>query len=254
MRIDSPRPAPREAGDYKTSVTIGYGDPRGDIHLDEAGALRLSDVRPEDCDRLIKAAAEIKSRVLAHRAEMAAPHGRRYVYQGTCQLCGKPEDDALHAPERCDSRPYPAGSEGDDGTECVLPKGHDGDHDDGVVITAPADPGWRDERTGLMSGPTYKHLNRLSCGCTFAGPLTWPAGRKAHCDAHGAVTTAAVALPGDDGELPAPDGADALLAAAALDIEMREAASGMQDPAPVVRVTGGELPAPAGATGTEDAR
>ena len=91
--------------------------------------------------------------------------------------------------ERCGSRPYPAGSEGDDGTECVLPKGHDGDHDDGVVITAPADPGWRDERTGLMSGPAYKHLNRLSCGCTFAGPLTWPAGRKARCDTHGAVAT-----------------------------------------------------------------
>jgi len=31
----------------------------------------------------------------------------------------------------CGARPYPAGSEGDDGTECVLPAGHDGPHDDG---------------------------------------------------------------------------------------------------------------------------
>jgi hypothetical protein len=30
----------------------------------------------------------------------------------------------------CGSRPYPAGSEGDDGTECMLPKGHDGPHAD----------------------------------------------------------------------------------------------------------------------------
>ena len=30
----------------------------------------------------------------------------------------------------CGARPYPAGSEGDDGTECALPAGHDGHHDD----------------------------------------------------------------------------------------------------------------------------
>lgn len=33
-------------------------------------------------------------------------------------------------PAACGARPYPAGSEGDDGTECVLPAGHDGPHDD----------------------------------------------------------------------------------------------------------------------------
>lgn len=97
MRIQAPDPRPRDNGDYKTYFTIGYGDPRGDILLDEDGDLRLDDVRPEDCDRLIKAAAEIKSWVLASRAEMAAPHGRRFVHKGTCQLCGKAEDDGLHA-------------------------------------------------------------------------------------------------------------------------------------------------------------
>lgn len=33
-------------------------------------------------------------------------------------------------PNPCGSRPYPAGSEGDDGTECMLPVGHEGPHDD----------------------------------------------------------------------------------------------------------------------------
>jgi hypothetical protein len=75
---------------------------------------------------------------------------------------------------------------------------------DDEIITAPADPGWRDERTGLMSGPVYDHLNRLSCGCTFAGPLTWPAGRKARCDSHGEVTTVDTDPSGDGGEPPAP--------------------------------------------------
>jgi hypothetical protein len=75
---------------------------------------------------------------------------------------------------------------------------------DDEIITAPADPGWRDERTGLMSGPTYKHVNRLSCGCTFAGPLTWPAGRKARCDSHGEVTTVDTDPSGGGGEPPAP--------------------------------------------------
>jgi hypothetical protein len=97
MRIDTPDPRPRESGDYEFHVTIGYGDPRGDIYLDADGKLRLMDIRPDDCDRLIKAIVEVKSKVLAYRAEMAAPHGRRYLYQGTCQLCGKPEADALHA-------------------------------------------------------------------------------------------------------------------------------------------------------------
>ncbi len=97
MRIQAPDPRPRESGDYETYFTIGYGDPRGDIILDEDGTLRLDDVRPDDCDRLIRAAGEIKEQVLTRRAEMAAPHGSRYLHKGTCQLCGKPEDDSLHA-------------------------------------------------------------------------------------------------------------------------------------------------------------
>lgn len=36
-----------------------------------------------------------------------------------------PADSAI-----CGARPYPAGSEGDDGTECQLPAGHAGHHDD----------------------------------------------------------------------------------------------------------------------------
>lgn len=102
MQIGKPEPRPRDNGEYAISTTKGYGDPRGYIDLDEAATLALRDVRIEDCDRLIKAAAAVKDRILALTAEMAAPHGRRHLYQGTCQLCGKPEDDELHAePEPC---------------------------------------------------------------------------------------------------------------------------------------------------------
>lgn len=149
MRIESPTPKPRDNGNYETWTNPGYGDPFGEITLDEQGALRLRYIHVQDCDRLIRAAAEVKSKLIAFAAEMTAPHARRYIHQGTCQLCGKPEDDELHAepePERvvftdeddeaapvakaCGARPYPAGSEGDDGTECALPAGHDGPHDD----------------------------------------------------------------------------------------------------------------------------
>jgi hypothetical protein len=186
MRIETPRPSPREDGDYAVWVTMGYGDPDAIIHLAKNGTLDLRDVHADDCDRLIRAAARAKEEILRYQAMMAAPHGSRYLYQGTCQLCGKPADDpeALHgepqrsaldcgcaipgtvgpgvpvhcithgntavalpvpaaqdddeaddpfmrpAPERCGSRPYPAGSEGDYGTECVRPKGHPGEHSD----------------------------------------------------------------------------------------------------------------------------
>lgn len=40
---------------------------------------------------------------------------------------------------KCGARPYAAGSEGDDGTECILPAGHDGPHDDGPVPQPAAD-------------------------------------------------------------------------------------------------------------------
>jgi hypothetical protein len=97
MRIVTPSPGPRESGEYGTWVTIGYGDPAGIIHLAENGTLDLRDVHADDCDRLIRAASRVKAEILRYQAQMAAPHGRRYIYEGTCQLCGKPEDDELHA-------------------------------------------------------------------------------------------------------------------------------------------------------------
>lgn len=97
MRIEKPDPKPRSEGDYETYVGNGYGNPTGDIYLDEQRTLRLNWLDEGDCDRLIKAAAAIKQRIIIARAEMTAPHGTRYVYQGRCQLCGKPEDDELHA-------------------------------------------------------------------------------------------------------------------------------------------------------------
>lgn len=97
MQLDTPDPRPRESGDYYFTVGKGYGDPRGEIWLDEKGDLRLRNVRLGDCDRLIKAAAEIREKVVRQAAEMTAPHGREHLYKGTCQLCGKPEGDELHA-------------------------------------------------------------------------------------------------------------------------------------------------------------
>ncbi len=98
MRIETPRPSPREDGDYGVWVTMGYGDPEATIHLAENGTLDLRDIRAGDCDRLIRAAAKAKDEILRYQAMMAAPHGSRYFYHGTCQLCGKPADDpgALH--------------------------------------------------------------------------------------------------------------------------------------------------------------
>jgi hypothetical protein len=97
VRIDSPDPKPRDSGDYEIWISKGYGDPAGTITLDEEGDLVLRNITIGDCDRLIKAACEIKQKLTAYRAEMAAPHGRRHIHKGTCQLCGQPEDDELHA-------------------------------------------------------------------------------------------------------------------------------------------------------------
>lgn len=97
MKINTRAPEPRGDGDYYTRAQGGYGDPHGEIWLDEAGSFRLDYLSEDDCDRLIRAAAEIKPQVAALRARMTAPHGRDNVYKGTCQLCGQPGDDALHA-------------------------------------------------------------------------------------------------------------------------------------------------------------
>lgn len=50
---------------------------------------------------------------------------------------------------------------------------------DGEIAVDGHDPG----------GVTYTNVNHLSCGCSFLGPLTWPAGKQARCDDHGPVTT-----------------------------------------------------------------
>lgn len=98
MRIRT-SPTPRTEGDYRVEITPGYGDPNGDIWLDEKGELRLQYLNEDDCARLIHAATEIREKIAEIRAQMAAPHGRMRIYQGTCQLCGKPEDHEDHANE-----------------------------------------------------------------------------------------------------------------------------------------------------------
>jgi hypothetical protein len=99
MEIRIPRPPVRKDGEYQTWVSIGYGDPVATIHLAESGDLDLSDIRVDDCDRLTRALARVRGELVRYQATAAAPHGRDRLYQGTCQLCGKPEDDALHGVE-----------------------------------------------------------------------------------------------------------------------------------------------------------
>jgi hypothetical protein len=94
MRIDTP--SIRE-DDLPVDLNPGYGKPWGDIILSKDGRTRLQWVHEDDCDRLIKAAAELKNQIIDSRARAAAPHGRRHLHEGRCQLCGKPEDDGLHA-------------------------------------------------------------------------------------------------------------------------------------------------------------
>lgn len=102
MDLRIPRPEPRRDGDYRTYTSIGYGRPCGTIHLAEGHALDLADVEVEDCDRLIRAATEVREQLLGYLAKAAAPHGRDNLHKGTCQLCGKPEDDDLHATQAGD--------------------------------------------------------------------------------------------------------------------------------------------------------
>lgn len=97
MRIDTPDPELCEEGDYGLLVMKGYGNPRAIITLDKKGDLELREVRLDDCDRLIRAATQAREKIAAYRAEMEAPHGRTHLHKGTCQLCGKPDADELHA-------------------------------------------------------------------------------------------------------------------------------------------------------------
>jgi hypothetical protein len=98
VRIQAPDPQPRGDGEYRTYVNgTAYGRPYGEITLDEGGALTLGGIALDDARRLAAAATRVEQELASAHARMTAPHGRRYVYEGTCQLCGKPEDDGLHA-------------------------------------------------------------------------------------------------------------------------------------------------------------
>ena len=100
MRIKSPDPQPRDDGEFHVYVNgQAYGKPYGIIYLDEGKALALRDITLSDARRLAAAVARVERELAAACAEMAAPHGRGHLYEGTCQLCGKPEDDGLHAEE-----------------------------------------------------------------------------------------------------------------------------------------------------------
>jgi len=98
MRIQAPNPQPRGDGEYSTYVNgVAYGRPYGEITLDEGGALTLGDITLADARRLAAAAARVERELASVHARMTAPHGRRNIHKGTCQLCGKPENDGLHA-------------------------------------------------------------------------------------------------------------------------------------------------------------
>lgn len=97
MFITRPNPVPRKGGDYETYTVPGYGEPNATVFLDEERHLRLDDITLADCDRLMAALARVRPVLVRYHAEMQAPHGRGRVYQGTCQMCGKPEDHPLHA-------------------------------------------------------------------------------------------------------------------------------------------------------------
>jgi hypothetical protein len=96
MRLDTPDA--RKTGDYEVFVSrLQYGDPEARIILDDNAGLVLHRVTLDDCDRLIKAAAAAKQQIIAVLEEMGYAHGRAHLHEGTCQLCGKPEADELHA-------------------------------------------------------------------------------------------------------------------------------------------------------------
>ena len=127
------------------------------IQLDKRGNVDLTFDEPEELDRLIIAASAAKQMLINARR----PHAHRPgLEDGRCLDCGvlrahhvepAPADDARrltakgaevaaaavvgHTTPTCDWRPYPAGSEGDDGTECILPAGHSGSHYDATAVT-----------------------------------------------------------------------------------------------------------------------
>ncbi|HWU21673.1 MAG TPA: hypothetical protein VN088_09110 [Nocardioides sp.] len=238
-----------------------------EVHIDEA-----------TCERLMaELAASLEAIRAAKRAyaDWAAPRGADPLPpEGTAvdatiheEWCVGGHDDS--AP--CDSLPRSLGGKRCPAVrmtvtgpvQCEIFAGHAGRHADDDLMDwgelAPSCPdshpldGMACERSDGHDGP-HRYMPFAPAGGQVV--VEWTA---ADVLAHSIATGQPVIVEDDEpqacgGELPAPvTGADVLLAAAALDIEMREAASGMQDPAPVVRVTGGELPAPAAATETEAA-
>jgi len=133
VRIDTPS---LRADGFKVEFNTGYGNPWGDILLTDDGRTRLQWVSEDDCDQIIKAAAELKSQIIDSRTWAAMPHGRGRLFKGRCQLCGKPEDDELHAEPApviteqaasglCDSElPLKHGG----ALKCALDAGHYGAH------------------------------------------------------------------------------------------------------------------------------
>jgi hypothetical protein len=123
MKIQAPDPQPRHDGEYHTWVNgIAYGAPYGVIYLDEGRALALQGITLDDARRLAVAAARVERQLAAAHAQMAASHGRGYIYEGTCQLCGKPEGDGLHA------EPAIAAADDEPLPDCAAPGCGHGEH------------------------------------------------------------------------------------------------------------------------------
>lgn len=195
MQIRTPRAQLRDT-DFGIRLNGGRGEPFATIELDENYETEIVVESLGDCDRLLRAAAAAKALLIEHADDKDKPHKYRAPAGKPCLVCGKSENEPLHAgpaiegtvvkrgehpypvpcrattlikdgmggttayctreaghgglhhdgpaaewgdePAVCGARPYPAGSEGDDGTQCVLPAhGDDVPHDDGV----PIDPG-----------------------------------------------------------------------------------------------------------------
>jgi len=93
MQLHTPHPHMRKEGDFPVNVNPGNGDPFGTITLSEDTRPRfeLGALSEDDCDRLIRAAAEVKNGLIAQRALADGPHEPR-MYEGVCQHCGKDAD------------------------------------------------------------------------------------------------------------------------------------------------------------------
>jgi hypothetical protein len=154
--------------EFLVAVNPGAGKPFATIQM---GGLEIWPDSAEDCDRIVRAAVEAKRMLEVATACTPHPHQQREggPYTTHCGHCGLLPRDEIHdeivdatidddgdeggpmddeaelrraeqiregEPAACGARPYPAGSEGDDGTECALPAGHEGEHDDSPAPSA----------------------------------------------------------------------------------------------------------------------